>query len=93
MTSSSSTARPRQLSAIMMGSVHRRRITLVVLLSGLPLSAVLFPFVPALALSMAAIFTITLGIDLVLLRRRQILLAERSMKAAFRSRRPVRSIR
>jgi hypothetical protein len=52
-------------------------------------SAVLIPVAPALALSVAAIFVVTLGIDLDLLRR-QVLLAERSMTATFRSRRPER---
>jgi hypothetical protein len=53
-----------------MGSGHRRRIILCVLLAGVAVSRVLIPFAPAAAISVTAIFVVSLGLDLVLLPRR-----------------------
>jgi len=85
MSGWSGPGRPRGWSAFTMGSGHRRRIILGVLLAGVAVSRVLIPFVPAAAISVTAIFVVSLGLDLVLLPRRQILLAERLMTAAFQS--------
>jgi hypothetical protein len=58
------------------------------LLAGLAVSVVLIPFALALGWSLAGIFMVALGLDVVLLRRRRVLLAEQTMSAAFRTRRP-----
>jgi hypothetical protein len=60
------------------------------LLAGLAVSVVLTPFTLALGWSLAAIFIVALVLDVVLLRRRRVLLAEMTMSAAFRARRPAR---
>lgn len=75
------------------GSVRRRQLTVVVLLTGLAIGAMLTVVTPMRGFIAFGFFMIALIVDLALLRRRRVLLAERSMVAAFRSRRPRRTIR
>ena len=90
MAGSSFSGRPRPWLVLTRGSARRRRAILIALLAGLAVSVVLTPFTLALGWSLAAIFIVALGLDVVLLRRRRVLLAEQTMSAAFRARRPTR---
>ena len=76
--------------AIFMGSVRRRQVTLSALLAGTVLAAGLIAIAPVIGFSLTVTFAVVLGVDLLLLRRRQIAATERSMAAAFRSRRSSR---
>ena len=91
MTDMSSSGRPFDARNPITLTVHRRRVILAALLGGLLVSAAVATIAPALAMGMAVLFAVSLGLDLVLLRRRQVMLAEQSMAAAFRARRPRRT--
>lgn len=78
-------------SSLTMGSVRRRRIVLAILLTVIAVGIALIAFAPVAAAFLTAVSVAVLGIDLVLLRQRQVGVADRSMEAAFRSRRPRRN--
>ena len=83
--------RSRRWSAATMDSSHRRRTILSLLLAGMAVSGLLIPFVAAGAVAALAIFAVGVMVDVALLRRRQLLVAERLMDAAFRTSRPPRA--
>lgn len=68
------------------GQLHRRRITVVALFFASGTSAILSVFAPVIGVPVTAVYALALGVDLVLLARRQQDFAEREMAAAFRSR-------
>ena len=74
----------------MIGSVRRRRVILGSLLAATVIAGALCTIAPSVAGWATGVFGMALVADLVLLRRHRTLEAERSMTAAFRSRRPSR---
>jgi hypothetical protein len=91
MTDMSSSGHPFDAPIFITLTVRRRRVILIALLGGLVASAAVATVAPALGMAIAVLFGVSLGLDLVLLRRRQVVLAEQSMAAAFRARRPGRT--
>jgi hypothetical protein len=91
MTGGGGKVRSHRWSAVTMGSSHRRRAILSLLLAGMAVSGLLVPFVTAGAVGALAIFAAGVMVDVALLRRRQLLVAERLMDAAFRASRPPRA--
>jgi hypothetical protein len=91
MTGGNGRVRSQRWSAVTMGSSHRRRTILSLLLARMAVSGLLIPFVAAGAVGALAIFAGGVMADVALLRRRQLLVAEWLMDAAFRTSRPPRA--